>query len=586
MSRQPVYLGIDFGTTKSAVAYLQPGQSEGKLLLIEYPPMIPSSLTLNADQKKFWLVDFGQTAKYKEHKDHALFRRFKLSLGRPSLDLPDSNPSAYAAIKPEEVAAVYLRRLRLEAKDALERQQLPLPDSVTISVPAGWDPQQKQATKYAALLAGFEDVNLCEEPLAALDHVLTTKPSLWKNLGAATEKIMVIDFGGGTCDIAVLKVSRERHFFPRRQPTFRAQVLYSHANTHLGGELVDDCILRWIKASEEAKGISLHKQHKKASAFKKNLNEGMKSDAGVVPNQHRPTSVAEFLDLKYSDELTEPIPGENLEFSANWLHTRLSKTPCIELKDQSIIKAFAYLVEKTINQCGGVEQINRIFLVGGSSHLYFVEPIVKILFPDLAGMDYIEQTAHPEEDVVLGACLHEAQRHTHHLPFKPRLFYGLSLVEEVTASGGAPEPHPTGEPARIKLLRRGKSWPLPIKEARSSWFRVTKPISELNIKIDGVGEHPTQPTLQAFKKLKTLDGSQIQPNERLWTSTQVSQDGIIKIKIVGPNNRLRMVTVEEYPLNGKEFIDRRDHFQSMFMDNGGNDGTPLDPLLGDLDKGG
>src|SRR6202034_1069967 len=122
---------------------------------------------------------------------------------------------------PPEISAVVLRQLKDNAEAALGA---PVTEAV-ITVPAYFNDAQRQATKDAGRLAGLEVLRLVNEPTAA---------SLAYGLDKRTDGIIAVyDFGGGTFDISILRL-HEGIF----------EVLATNGDTHLGGDDIDNLLLR------------------------------------------------------------------------------------------------------------------------------------------------------------------------------------------------------------------------------------------------------------------------------------------------------------------------------------------------------
>src|SRR5690606_5317178 len=104
----------------------------------------------------------------------------------------------YESIKPEDLAAILLAEVRARL---MKQVDFPV-DAATITIPANWSPKQRKATKFAALLAGFRDVELVEEPIAALSYIARSHGKQ-RGIVATGKRVAIVDFGGGTCDAAL-----------------------------------------------------------------------------------------------------------------------------------------------------------------------------------------------------------------------------------------------------------------------------------------------------------------------------------------------------------------------------------------------
>src|SRR3989344_4879171 len=129
--------------------------------------------------------------------------------------------------KPAEIAAMILQKLKNDAEDRLGEKI----DDVVITVPAYFDDSQRKATKDAGTIAGFNVRRIINEPTAAaLAYGFGTGKKQQKE-----EKIVVYDFGGGTFDVSVLEVSEDT-----------VEVKATGGDTHLGGDDFDQLLIDWL----------------------------------------------------------------------------------------------------------------------------------------------------------------------------------------------------------------------------------------------------------------------------------------------------------------------------------------------------
>jgi molecular chaperone DnaK len=153
-------------------------------------------------------------------------------------------PSGDARVKikekefsPPEVSALILQKLKRAAEDYMGEK---VTDAV-ITVPAYFNDSQRQATKDAGTIAGFNVKRIINEPTAAaLAYGLDKKKD---------ETIAVYDFGGGTFDISILEVGDNV-----------VEVKSTNGDTHLGGDDIDQRIIEWmVKEFKKDQGIDLGK---------------------------------------------------------------------------------------------------------------------------------------------------------------------------------------------------------------------------------------------------------------------------------------------------------------------------------------
>ena len=215
-SRVSKIVGIDLGTTHSAVAVTEAGMpgiladSEGRRLLpsvVHFPK--GAAPVVGVAAKRIKTVQPERTV--------SSAKRF---IGRSEVTLVEGEPAS-----PVEVSALILKTLRIQAEEALGE---PVNRSV-ITVPAYFNDAQRQATKLAGEQAGWKVERIINEPTAAaLACGLQGSPE--------GEKVAVYDLGGGTFDLSILEL---------REGVF--QVLATHGNTALGGDDVDEAIAEWLE---------------------------------------------------------------------------------------------------------------------------------------------------------------------------------------------------------------------------------------------------------------------------------------------------------------------------------------------------
>ncbi len=208
MSTESPYIGIDFGTTYSSMAWFNPEYGRAEIILnAEGENKTPSIVYYGRDE-----VLVGKPAESAMEDAHAsldeqqrqeIFQRTQESIKRKLLDtsfiaLPGRRP-----VRPAEVAAKILEKLKGDAQDRLFHKEI---SRAVITHPAEFDQNQQQKIKEAAELAGFSEVELLSEPVAGA--LAYTREGL--NVG---KHVMVYDLGGGTFDLAVLNRSEDDFYW-------------------------------------------------------------------------------------------------------------------------------------------------------------------------------------------------------------------------------------------------------------------------------------------------------------------------------------------------------------------------------------
>ncbi|MBM4389433.1 MAG: Hsp70 family protein, partial [Deltaproteobacteria bacterium] len=245
-------LGIDLGTTNSAMAVME-GGSPRVLENHEGNRTTPSVVALSKSGERL----AGTTAKRQAvvNPKHTIFSVKRL-IGRAWKDKEVERDRAWLPFtlresstggveiqmgdrwyKPEEISAMVLQKLKADAEAKLGENI----EEAVITVPAYFDDSQRQATKNAGEIAGFKVRRILNEPTAA---ALAYGLDKQKN-----EKIVVYDFGGGTFDISVLEVGDNT-----------VEVKATGGDTHLGGDDFDKKIIEYLVVEyKKQEGVDLAK---------------------------------------------------------------------------------------------------------------------------------------------------------------------------------------------------------------------------------------------------------------------------------------------------------------------------------------
>jgi len=242
-------LGIDLGTTNSAMAVMEGGQPkilENK----EGSRTTPSVVAIGKTGERY----VGTPAKRQAvtNPKNTLYS-IKRLIGRKFEDnevQTDIKLMPYEIIKrgegvavkmndnehtPQEIGAMVLGKLKVDAEEKLGEK---ITEAV-ITVPAYFDDAQRQATKDAGEIAGLKVLRIINEPTAA-----ALAYGFDKKVG---QQVLVYDLGGGTFDVSVLDVSDNT-----------VEVMSTHGDTHLGGDDFDKVIIDWIIAEfKNQEGIDL-----------------------------------------------------------------------------------------------------------------------------------------------------------------------------------------------------------------------------------------------------------------------------------------------------------------------------------------
>jgi molecular chaperone DnaK len=423
MSTNPLYVGIDLGTTNSTAAVFD-GESVTLVRNAQGSPITPSVIRIDARGN----VTVGARARRFLDSDPDNTRsEFKRLMGT-------AQPIRFAASgvekKPEELSAEVLRSLRADIADQLGVA----PARAVISVPALFELPQSSATSEAARLAGFERVELLQEPIAsALAAGWTIEDS-----GGAW---LVYDLGGGTFDVSLLET---------RDGLLR--VVGHDGDNFLGGRDFDWAIVDWV-LSQVAKGGPT-------------LTRANPEHAGLV---RKIKLAAEEAKIELSRVAETSITVPNLEafgkaFDVDVVIDRATlERLCAPAVDRSIA------VCRRLLQAHGVAEggLTRVVLVGGPSVMPVVRRKVSAALgvPPAEGLD-------PMTLVAQGAAIYAATAGLEARPTAVEQVRGAKVWLQYPAMSSDLTPHVVGRlvertgpvnsvPTEIRLLRGDGLWDSP-----------------------------------------------------------------------------------------------------------------------------
>ena len=367
-------LGIDLGTTNSAMAVMEGSEPE-ILVNAEGDRTTPSVEGFRKDGERV----VGKAAKnqavtnpentvssvkrfigrsYDETPEERKTVSYKLQKGKDGRAVVDIDGKDYT---PEEISAMVLQKLKNDAEKQLGS---PVTQAV-ITVPAYFNDAQRQATKDAGKIAGLEVLRIINEPTAAALAYGLDKTN-------KDEKILVFDLGGGTFDVSILELG---------DGVF--EVASTAGDNHLGGDDWDQRIIDWMADKFQAEnGIDLRQdkmalQRLKEAAEKAKMELSSTTQANInLPFITADASGPKHLDYTLTRAEYERITKDLLD--------RVKKPVEQALKDAGL---------KT-------GDIDEVILVGGSTRMPAVQDLVKKLTGKEPNM-----SVNPDEVVAMGAAV-------------------------------------------------------------------------------------------------------------------------------------------------------------------------------------
>jgi hypothetical protein len=304
---EPRYaIGIDLGTTHSALSYVDLQASDGEQAVdavlpipqltapgtIEALPLLPSFLylphpdELPAGERALPWSDTEETAIAGEMARNRgattpirLVSSAKSWLCHPGVDrraaiLPTDAPEEVTRVSPLDASTHYLRHLR-QAWNAAHPEAPFDQQSVTVTIPASFDPGARELTLDAARLAGFTPT-LLEEPQAALYSWIQGSGGRWRKQVAPGDIILVVDVGGGTSDFSLIAIlERDGKLEPHRVAV--------GDHILLGGDNMDLALAHFVARKLAANGTQLDAWQMRALTYGcRSAKEALLADANAT----------------------------------------------------------------------------------------------------------------------------------------------------------------------------------------------------------------------------------------------------------------------------------------------------------------
>jgi molecular chaperone DnaK len=366
-------IGIDLGTTNSVVAVMEGGK----------PVVIPNAEGSRTTPSIVAFSDkgeqlVGQVAKRQAitNPENTIFS-IKRFMGRRMEEVTEemkmvpyrviAGPGNAVRVRargkeygPEQISAAVLQKMKQSAEDYLGEKVT----RAVITVPAYFNDAQRQATKDAGKIAGFEVERIVNEPTAAaLAYGLDKKKD---------EVIAVYDFGGGTFDISILEVGEGV-----------VEVKSTNGDTHLGGDNIDQRIIEWIAEEfRKENGIDLAKDRMALQRLKE-AAEKAKCELSTV-NETEINLPFITADATGPRHLTMKLSRAKFEQLAGDLFERSLPPVKQALKDAGLSPS----------------DIDEVVLVGGSTRIPRIQELVRQFF----GKDP-HRGVNPDEVVAVGAAI-------------------------------------------------------------------------------------------------------------------------------------------------------------------------------------
>ena len=345
-------IGIDLGTTNSAVAVMEGGEPT-IIANVEGNRTTPSVVAFTKNGERL----VGETAKRQAITNAArTITSIKREMGTDyKVKIDDKEYS------PEEISAMILQKIKSDVESYLGETV----SEAVITVPAYFTDSQRQATKDAGKIAGLDVKRIINEPTAAaLDYGM--------DKDTEQHKIMVFDLGGGTFDVSILEIG---------DGVF--EVLSTRGNNRLGGDDFDEVLMNYmISEFKKENGIDLSKDVTAMQRLK---------DAAEKAKKELSTTMTTNVNLPF----ITAVDGAPVHLNMDIKRAKFEELAS-DLVDKTLVP-----VREALNDAGlTASEIDKVLLVGGSTRIPAVQEAVKKLIGKEPQKDI-----NPDECVAIGAAI-------------------------------------------------------------------------------------------------------------------------------------------------------------------------------------
>ncbi len=345
-------LGIDLGTTNSAFAIMEGGDPE-IIVNGEGERTTPSVVAFTDDGERL----IGKPAKNQavQNPDDTI-QSIKRHMGDQDYTVSVDDDD----YTPEQISAMILQKIKRDAEDYLGEEIA----RAVITVPAYFNDRQRQATKDAGEIAGFEVERIVNEPTAAaMAYGLDEDQD---------QTVLVYDLGGGTFDVSVLELGGGVY-----------EVVATNGDNHLGGDDWDEAIIDWLADNfADEHGIDLREDRQALQRLKDAAEE-----AKVELSSRKETEI----NLPFITA-TDDGPVH--------LETSLTRAK-FESLTADLLDRTVEPTKQALSDAGySTTDVDEVILVGGSTRM----PQVQEKVEELTGIDP-QSGVNPDEAVALGAAI-------------------------------------------------------------------------------------------------------------------------------------------------------------------------------------
>jgi len=366
-------IGIDLGTTNSAVAVMEGGQAT--IITNDEGGRTTPSVVAFTDEGERLVGSIARRQSVTNPK--GTIYSIKRFMGRRRGEVPEEislvpfdvveGKEGNAEVKvgdttytPPEISAMILQKLKAAAESQLGGEV----SAAVITVPAYFNDAQRQATKDAGRIAGLDVKRIINEPTAAaLAYGLDKKED---------QKIAVYDFGGGTFDISILEVGENV-----------VEVKATNGDSHLGGDNLDQRVIDYLIAE-----------------FKRDQGLDLSKDSMALQRLREAAEKAKHeLSAAQSTDINLPYITAD-QTGPKHLTLKLTRAKFEQLVEDLVEKSLGPCRQALADSGFSAAEIDEVILVGGTTRIPLVQQKVKELFQREPN-----RTVNPDEVVAIGAAI-------------------------------------------------------------------------------------------------------------------------------------------------------------------------------------
>lgn len=360
-------IGIDFGTTTTEVSYINKNGHARSMKLEAGKDVIPTVLYFKSENE---YIIGKKASSMSRINPKACVKNFKLYFTDPTkkYKVKAENGDEFT-IKPVKVAQLYLNSLIQIIQPKLLKEFGPEEgtiDKAVITVPAQFDPEEKEVVKNAitkaASMAGFSDIKVAAEPTAAA-------VAFQEENCEDGETILVYDFGGGTFDVSVIQKEGDIY-----------KEISTDGDKRLGGNLLTEQLAEvlWVRCLDE---VNREYPFEEDEANHYSEDEYELSEDRFKRNRIQVFNVAEEMKIEFqeADEVNTQIPFYfDNESDPKIIDIELSLDEFNEIiyKDVNKTVELTYRVLNNTMKSGKVKKVDQLVLAGGSSQLRLVNELL------------------------------------------------------------------------------------------------------------------------------------------------------------------------------------------------------------------